>query len=404
MSKSNRREGRNWLIYYLYSRNEHDECLRLIEEIMKETNNRNEAAVYIQGMIFRSRGKIAESLDCFKWAQKLNPFSIDCMKQVGKSLYLIGRTKAAIDIYDQTLKINPDDWEVWHNKGVCHMNKEEYELAIDSFRGANLIQKHDATFMQLGEVYVRQEDYKSAIDVYLEALEFSPENPEILTTLGLLYLRLGDSPKAFQYLGNALTLDPVNSKALLATGSIIQDRSDHDAALLKYRIVAVHNPNSAPLWNNIGMCFFGKSKYIAAIVCLKKALYLDPFEWITAFNLGIVHLATEQFVSAFHYFNSAITLNPFYATSYMYLGVTLSNLEDYDNAMIAYEKAVSLEEDFLIYLNYAITLHTCGNREKAIEMYLKCNTLFNNLGSKVNDLDSEIINKKRKLGLDLGIS
>jgi len=118
---------------------------------------------------------------------------------------------------------------------------------MDSFRAANLIQKHDATFMQLGEVYARKEDYKSAIDTYLEALEFSPENPELLTTLGLLYLRLSENLKAFQYLGNALTLETTNQKALLATGSIIQDRSDHDAALLKYRIIAAHNPNSAQL-------------------------------------------------------------------------------------------------------------------------------------------------------------
>ena len=161
---------------------------------------------------------------------------------------------------------------------MCHTHRNELDDALDCFHSANLIQKHDVTFIQQGEILVRKEDYKSAIDIYLEALEFSPENPELLTTLGLLYLRLSENLKSFQYLGNALTLDPINTKALLATGSIIQDRSDHDAALLKYRIIAVHNPNSAQLWNNIAMCFFGKSKYVATIACLKKAQYLDPFE------------------------------------------------------------------------------------------------------------------------------
>ena len=36
------------------------------------------------------------------------------------------------------------------------------------------------------EVYALQEDYKSAIDVFTEALEFSAENAEVLTTLGIL--------------------------------------------------------------------------------------------------------------------------------------------------------------------------------------------------------------------------
>jgi len=35
-----------------------------------------------------------------------------------------------------------------------------------------------------------------------------------------------------------------------------------------------------------GMCFFGKQRYVAAIACLKRALYLDPFEWIISYNLG----------------------------------------------------------------------------------------------------------------------
>ena len=33
-----------------------------------------------------------------------------------------------------------------------------------------------------------------------------------------------------------------------------------DVALVKYRVAAVQTPNSAQLWNNIGMCFFGKQR------------------------------------------------------------------------------------------------------------------------------------------------
>jgi len=42
--------------------------------------------------------------------------------------------------------------------------------------------------------------------------------------------------------------------------------------------MSLMNPNSPYMWNNIGMCFYGKEKYYAAIACLKKSLYLDPFE------------------------------------------------------------------------------------------------------------------------------
>ena len=86
----------------------------------------------------------------------------------------------------------------------------------------------------------------------MDAIEVSPENPELLTTIGLLYLKLGNNTKAFEFLGNSLTYDPKNAKTILAAGSIIQDNQDMDVALVKYRVASVMTPKSSQLWNNIG--------------------------------------------------------------------------------------------------------------------------------------------------------
>lgn len=189
-----------------------------------------------------------------------------------------------------------------------------------------------------------KDDPKSAIEVYKEALKFSMENSQILTVLGLIFLKLGDTNQAFQYLGNSLSINPKDSKAILAVGSIMQDRQDYDAALLKYKAISDNNNNSAQLWNNIGMCFYGKRKYIAAVTCLKRALYLDPFEWLISYNLGLVHLAIQQYASAFHFFSVAVNLKPNFANSYMYLAVALNKLEDYENACSAFERALDIEK------------------------------------------------------------
>lgn len=72
------------------------------------------------------------------------------------------------------------------------------------------------------------------------------------------FCRTNENNKAFDYLANSLTHDAKNPRTILAAGSIIQDHSDMDVALVKYRVAAVQTPNSPQLWNNIGMCFFGK--------------------------------------------------------------------------------------------------------------------------------------------------
>ena len=63
--------------------------------------------------------------------------------------------------------------------------------AEDSFRKALAIEKQDGTFVQLAKVFSMQDKYNLAIQTFLDALTYSPENPEIHTQLGLAYLRQG---------------------------------------------------------------------------------------------------------------------------------------------------------------------------------------------------------------------
>ena len=303
---------------------------------------------------------------------------------MGRSLFLLGKHKAAIEVYEEASKVGSPDWEIMHNKGLCLMSMKSYDKAIECFKFAVDIQPSDATFLQLGKIYTLQGDLNAAINVYMAALENSPENTEVLTTLGLIFLRRNENEPAFEYLGNSLTYDPKNPKTILAAGSIIQDHADMDVALIKYRVAAVLTPNSPQLWNNIGMCFFGKQRFIAAIACLKKALYLGPFEWIISYNLGLVHLHTGQWASAFHYLSSAVNLKPDFASSYMYLAITLFKLEDADNACVAYEKAIKLANasgtlEPVFHLNYAILLHQNKESSKAKEHFTIFSDLFDAL-------------------------
>ncbi|CEL97655.1 unnamed protein product [Vitrella brassicaformis CCMP3155] len=354
------RERLNWLIYALYVRHDFADSLRVIEEVLKESRGLCEYAIFVKGLNKRLEGRVHESLSLFQAAACLNPQALNNLKQVAKSLYLLGRHRAALDVYEEAQRIEPEDWATWHHKGLCHVHLRQYNEAVVCFENANSIHRHDATFHQLGRVHALRDDFRSAIDVYSEALEFNPDSADLLAVLGIYYLRLGDTAKAFEHLGNALTIDPRKEKAILAAGSIIQDHGDTDVALRKYRVAAQQTPHSAQLWSNVGMCFFHKEKFVAAAACLKRALYLDPFEWIIAHNLGLVHLRTGQYASAFHYLSASINIKPDFPPSYHYLAIALSKLDDFANACHAFDKALEHGPDLATLLNYAITLHRHG--------------------------------------------
>ena len=50
--------------------------------------------------------------------------------------------------------------------------------------------RHRLLHVFAGKIYLMEQDVHLAIDVYKRAVEYSPENPELLTTLGLLYMQV----------------------------------------------------------------------------------------------------------------------------------------------------------------------------------------------------------------------
>ena len=188
-----------------------------------------------------------------------------------------------------------------------------------------------------------------------------------------------------------MAFDPSNWRAILAAGSMMQTHQDYDVALSKYKVAVQNIPESPPLWNNIGMCFFGKKKFVAAISCLKRANYLAPFDWKILYNLGLVPLTMQQYASAFHFLSASINLRPSRGQTFMLMAVALSHLEDTENAAAAYEQAVNLDpRDPAIPLNYAVMLAGMGNNEGAAQQLQNFDKRVLKLRQSNLDADSEV--------------
>ncbi|XP_012306684.2 Bardet-Biedl syndrome 4 protein isoform X2 [Aotus nancymaae] len=375
-------EKQNWLIHLHYIRKDYEACKAVIKEQLQETQGLCEYAIYVQALIFRLEGNIQESLELFQTCAVLSPQSADNLKQVARSLFLLGKHKAAIEVYNEAAKLNQKDWEISHNLGVCYIYLKQFNKAQDQLHNALNLNRHDLTYIMLGKIHLLEGDLDKAVEIYKKAVEFSPENTELLTTLGLLYLQ-----------------------AILAAGSMMQTHGDFDVALTKYRVVACAVPESPPLWNNIGMCFFGKKKYVAAISCLKRANYLAPFDWKILYNLGLVHLTMQQYASAFHFLSAAINFQPKMGELYMLLAVALTNLEDTENAKRAYAEAVNLDKcNPLVNLNYAVLLYNQGEKRSALAQYQEMEKKVNLLkDSSSLEFDSEMVEMAQKLGAALQV-
>lgn len=364
-------ERRNWLIHQHYVRNEFGVAKKIIEEQLQETNGECEFALYVNAMICRSEGEINKSLELLQMCINMNPTNALIMKQIARNLFLLGKYKNSIECYNRSASMGGKDWEISHNMGMLYMQLKQYDQAEKCYNEALVLNKHDISFVMLAKLFIEIKSIDKAVVVLKNGITFSPENVEMLSMLGLLYLQEKKYHKAFEFLGQALTFDTENFDAILGAGSLMQSHGDYDVALAKYRVAAQKSPESASLWNNIAMCFFGKSKYVAAIACFKRAAYLAPFDWKIQYNLALIHLTMQQPASAFKFASTALTLKQ-NSNLYVLLGISLANLGEEENAIKSYEEALKiLPENTHALINLAVHLHKSDRNSSDVENHVK---------------------------------
>lgn len=264
-----------------------------------------------------------------------------------------------LEAYIEAEKVsNKADWEICHHIGQCFLQLRDLNKAKDYARRAVKLGKQEISYSLLVKILTAEGDLIGAASVCNAGIESCPDSVDMLTESGLLYLKIGQTQLAFERLSSALALDPTHYKALLGVGCITQFHEEQDVALSKYKIAVQTQPDSVALWNNIGMCFYSKQKYIAAVSCLKRALWFCPLNWKVLFNLGLVHLSTQQPASAFNFLCAAVNLRPDIANSFMILGCSLLELKDPENAVRAFKQALLLApDDIAISLNTAVGLY-----------------------------------------------
>ncbi|KAL1502259.1 hypothetical protein ABEB36_007425 [Hypothenemus hampei] len=383
----------NWLIHLQHVRGEIGACKELIKEEIARNQGKHEYVYFKQGIIAKEEGNLQEALEIFQKCLKLNLNNHRILKEVAKCLYEMKRFRLALNAFLETEQLmKSPDWQLCYFIGkyqrVFKSNTSKLFSAETYMKLGNLekakeyanksvkLGKQEESYLLLIKNMTLEKDFRSAIAVANAGVESCPESVKLLTEAGLLFLKTGQSQYAFERFSQALALDQTCSRALLGIGCITHRHEEYDVALSKYKIAVLYDPESLALWNNIGMCFYSKQKYIAAISCLKRSLWLAPLNWKILFNLALVHLATNQPASGFNFACAAVNLRPDLGDCFALLAYTLFELNDLENALRALKQAHSLiAADAFVIANAGLLLHLQGRNEESKEFLLKFKTL-----------------------------
>jgi tetratricopeptide (TPR) repeat protein len=107
-----------------------------IQELITEkhqTKNRRAILLFQRGKLLLAAKDYKAAIASYDEAVKIKPDLYEVWNNRGLALSYLGRYEAAIVSYDEAVKIKPDLHEVWNNRGLALSYLVQYEAAIASY-------------------------------------------------------------------------------------------------------------------------------------------------------------------------------------------------------------------------------------------------------------------------------
>lgn len=164
----------------------------------------------------------------------------------------------------------------------------------------------------IGEAYMRQGDYTSALRELLEAEKMNPKDPFTQHDLGLCYREKKLMSDALAHLNRAVQLKPGYTPARNSLGRVYLEIGQVDKAIAIFKEIAKDALYATPHFPlaNLGLAYYKKGEYATAINYYHRALKLEPNFVFALHGLGKTYLAMKKSRLAMAYLGKALQLAP----------------------------------------------------------------------------------------------
>ena len=294
-----------------------------------------------------NKGQFEELLAKVKPLISLFPKTIELYNLQGASNALIERNGAAIESYDQAIKINPKYADAHLNKGSVLQKNGEFDAAMESFNKALSINPyHSIAHFNMGNALNEKSELDASVESYEKAIKIKPDYAEAYFNMGIVLENKGELDAAMESYEQAIKIKPDYAEAYNNMGNARKDTGDLDTAIDNYKQVLKIKPNYEAACNNIGIILTDKGEFDAAIDSYKQAIKIKP-DYAEAFNnMGNALENKGELDAAMESYKQAIKIKPDYAEAYSNMGNALKDKAELDAAIDSYKQAIKIEPEY----------------------------------------------------------
>jgi tetratricopeptide (TPR) repeat protein len=282
-----------------------------------------------------------------------------------------GNKKGALNEFTQALRLNPNNANLYYNRGFVYIKLGNNKGAIEDYTQAlRLNPKYTKAYNNRGFVYIKLGNNKGAIEDYTQALRLEPNYADAYYNRGLVRTNLGDNKGAIEDYNQALRLNPNDAKAYYNRGLVRTNLGNKKGAIDDYNQALRLNPNDAKAYYNRGYVRSDLGDKKGALDDYNQALRLNPKYTDIYYNRGLIRGDLGDKKGAIEDYNQALRLDPKYANAYYNRALVRSDLGDNKGALDDYNQALRLNpNDPDAYNNRALVRRDLGDNKGALDDY-----------------------------------
>jgi len=227
-------------------------------------DNRNSDVYLALGLLYSATGQNEKSLQQYRTALELTPYSTDAMRGMGSVLNRMGESALAEQQFQNAVRVGPDTWTNhdalgsylfnagrWEeaaqayqsaamltsekarplaNVGASYFMAEKFESAVEFWQRSARINPQASVYSNLGSAYYFLRQFRAASDKYLMALEMAPGDYRFAGHVGDALFQLKD-PEYTTYFNQAIDLARLYLKTNPSDHSTLASLAGFEAAL-----------------------------------------------------------------------------------------------------------------------------------------------------------------------------
>lgn len=322
-------------------------------------------------------------------------------------------TKAMMEVYDQELAANPNNYEVLYRRGTEYYRHNQYLRALSDIDGAlknapaNNKDFLAATYQLRGEIYQMLDKYSEALSDFKNAYSNDPtsflslyqianceyelgdyaaakadymrmrainnRSAEALTGLARVAVKENNLGMAQQYMDDAVNMMPADPDVYIRRASVREMLGNNSGAVDDLIMSISINANGRAFQDLTNLA---NEDYPAVITGLGNAISQAPEQGMFYYIRAMIAQAHYHYPAAIADFTKIIDTNMYnYAGIYNSLAECNLALCQYEEALDNVNRAISMvtkeEDDTPYYLTLARVQHAQGETKEALENIAK---------------------------------